>query len=428
MPKSVWKVFTLLLLVAATLGFAGCRKPKAKGESVVPPADDKIRIGAFMSLTGDTANYGISATNGIRLAVEQVNAAGGINGKRIELIVQDTRSDAVETETVVRRLLGQYRVRALLGEVISSRSSVAASVAQAARVPMLTPSATNPEVTTRGDYIFRSCYTDPFQGAALAQFAAADLHAMRAALLLDPGQSYSIELSKFIRNAFNARGGQIIIEERYTEGSGDFTVPLTAIRDAAPDVIFVPGYYQDAGLIARKARGLGITAPLIGGDGWDSKGLYETGGQDLVGSYFSSHYSADDPDPTVQAFVGDYRAIFGQPPDAFAATAYDAARIMIDAISRAPSLEGAALRDALAATKNFSGVTGSITFNEQRDAVKPIVVIRIENGGKYTVQSRITPDMLVLPQATPTPNKNAPAKTRRGRARADAKSATHFQR
>ncbi|MCA1594443.1 MAG: ABC transporter substrate-binding protein [Acidobacteria bacterium] len=411
MPKTFLQVCMLLLMVAALI--AGCRRPKAEGESV-PARDDRIRIGAFMSLTGDTANFGISAANGIQLAVEQSNTGGGVLGKRIELIVQDTRSDTGETETVVQRLVGQYRVHALLGEVISSRSIVAASVAQAARIPMLTPSATSPEVTAKGDFIFRSCYTDPFQGAALAQFATDGLHATRAAMLLDAGQSYSIQLSNFIREAFIARGGQIVVQQNYTEGAGDFTTQLAVIRDAAPDVVFIPGYYRDAGLIVRQARRMKINTPFVGGDGWDSRGLYDTGGQDIAGSFFSSHYSADDPDPAVQQFVAEYRAIYGQPPDAFAATAYDAARIMIDALRHATTLDGPAVRDSLARMKNFPGVTGSITFNERRDAVKPIVIIKIGDAGRFTVQARITPEMVALPPSTSAPsNANKSPKIRK---------------
>ncbi len=410
------KVCTLLFALMLTV--SSCGRPKAEGEHV-PPRDEKIRIGAFMSLTGDTADFGISATNGIQLAVEQSNATGGVRGKRIELIVQDTRSDAFETATVVHRLVEQSHVHALLGEIISSRTLVAANVAQAAHVPMLTPSATSPEVTTRGDYIFRSCYTDPFQGAALAQFAATDLHATRAAILLDAGQSYSVQLAKFIREAFVARGGQIVAEQTYTDGArDDFATQLAIIRDAAPDVVFIPGYYQDAGLIARVARRMKVTAPFVGGDGWDSRGLYDTGGQDIANSFFSSHYSADDPDPAVQKFVGDYRAIYGQQPDAFAATAYDAARILIDAISRADSLDAPALRDALARTTNFPGVTGSITFNAQHDAMKPIVIIKIGDAGKYTVQNRVTPEMVALmPANNPATNTNSSSKTRRRKGR-----------
>ena len=409
----------LASLVIACALVAGCggggRGAAGTGEPTPTPPDDRFRVGAVMSLTGDTARYGISAMNGMQMAVEEANGRGGVRGKRIELIVQDTRSDAGETEQVVRRLVTERRVHALLGEIVSSRALAVAAVAQEARVPVLTPSSTSPEVTTRGDYVFRSCYTDPFQGAAIARFAAGTLGARRAAMLLDAGESYSAQLAEFIREDFARRGGQIVVTENYAKGDSYFTEQLTRIREAAPEVVFLPGYYREAGLIAREAKKLGITAPLVGGDGWDSRDLYEIGETALVGSFFSSHYSADDPDPLVQQFVADYVRLYGSLPDAFAATAYDAARIMLDAFERAEGpTDRAAIRDALAATRDFPGVTGRITFNAARDAVKPIVIIKIEEGGRYAVQERITPDSLALPTPTPSPT---PPKRRRRRAR-----------
>lgn len=403
-----------MLLLAALLA-AGCGNRGAAGTGDVPRDDGRLRIGAVMSLTGDTARYGISAMNGMQMAVEDANGRGGVRGKRVELIVQDTRSDAGETATVVRRLVRERRVHALLGEIVSSRSLTVAEVAQAERVPVLTPSSTSPEVTTRGDYVFRSCYTDPFQGAAIAQFAAKTLGARRAAMLLNGHESYSSKLAEFIRRDFELRGGEVVTTETYADGDSYFTAQLTKIKEAAPDVVFLPGYYREAGLIAREAKKLGLTAPLVGGDGWDSRDLYEMGEEALLGSFFSSHYSADDPDPLVRQFVADYQRLYGSLPDAFAATAYDAARIMLDAFERADnSTDRAAIRDALAETRNFPGVTGLITFNAARDAVKPIVIIKIEEGGRYAVQERITPESLTLPTPTPSPT---PPKKRRRRAR-----------
>ena len=401
-------LFVPLLLVGA---FAiGCKRQQG-GDVVVKPADEKLRIGAFMSLTGDTAQYGISALNGIRMAVEEANGAGGVRGHRVELITQDTRSDPGVTETVVRRLAEEARVHALVGEVVSSRSLAAARVAQEERVPMLTPSATSPEVTAQGDYVFRSCYTDPFQGAALARFAARSLGARRAAVLIDPAQRYSVELARFVREAFERQGGEVVSEQEYREGAADFSGPLAGAAAANPDVIFIPGYYLEAGLLARQAKEMGIGVPLVGGDGWDSPRLYEIGGQALAGDFFSSHFSADDPDPQVQRFVSDYRRLFGGAPDSFAATAYDATRIMLDAAARAHSLDRAAIRDALAETRDFPGVTGNVTFNDERNALKPIVIIRIGDNGRQSVEAHVTPDDLA-PTPTPTPS---PTPRRRGR-------------
>jgi branched-chain amino acid transport system substrate-binding protein len=407
-----------ILLLSALLA-AGCGRARGGGEdqgqgggAVVQPPE-RVRIGAFMSMTGDTGQYGLSAINGIRMAVEEVNAAGGVGGKRVELIVRDTRSDEAETERAVRSLVEEARVHALLGEVVSSRSLVAGRIAQAARVPMLTPSSTSPEVTRRGEYVFRSCYTDPLQGAAIADFALGTLNARRAAFLLDAGQAYSTELARFIREEFTRGGGEVVLTAFYASGAADFTSQLFEVASVKPDVVFVPGYYLEAGLLARQAAQLGVTAPLVGGDGWASPRLYEIGGDAVVGSYFSSHFAADDADPLVRRFVEDYRRFFNSPPDAFAASAYDAARILLDACGRAPALDGPALRDALAATRDFPGVTGFVTFNHARDAVKPVVIVRIADHGAHVVAQRIRPDQLA-PPPTPTPTPT-PHRRRRGR-------------
>lgn len=367
-----------LVLAGATLS-TGCSLEKR----------EKIRIGAFVDFTGSTSNYGISSVNGYRLAVEEINSAGGVDGRQIELILEDTRADADVTARVVRRLIEEREAHALLGEVVSSRSIVAARIAQEASVPMLTPSSTNPEVTEAGDYVFRSCYTDPFQAAALAHFAYNALHARRAALLIDRTQRYSLTLARLIGDEFVRLGGRVVADEGYAEGEESFARQLTSLRDAGPDVIFVPGYYREAGLIAKQAEGLGIEAPLVGGDGWDSQGLYQIGGEALRGSFFSNHFSVNDTDPTVRRFVEDYIGMYGSPPDAFAATAYDAARILIHAIRDAGSLERKRIREALAATANYRGVTGLITIGPDRNAIKPIVIIRIEEGGRYAVQERL---------------------------------------
>jgi branched-chain amino acid transport system substrate-binding protein len=391
---------------------------------------DKVRIGVFMSLTGDTANFGISSTNGIKLAADEVNAAGGINGKQIELLVQDDRSDASEAATIVTKFVTQDQVHAILGEVASSRSIAAAPIAQNAKIPMLTPSSTNPEVTKKGDFIFRSCFIDPVQGAAIAQFGAKSLNARRGALMVDRKNDYSTGLEKVISEVFTKLGGQIVVTQSYQAGDQDFNAQITSIKGANPDVIFVPGYYGDVGLFAKQARDKGITVPLVGGDGWDSPSLYQIGGASLNGCYFSNHYSPDDADPIVQKFVNDYKSRYGSVPDALAATAYDAARIMFDAIKRANSLDGAAIRDALAATKEFPGVTGKVTFNENRDAVKPIVMIKIQEGGKFVVAERVQVAGAAMPttatSASPATaaSPGAPASTASPAAKSPAKIAT----
>lgn len=375
------RILISLLIVASLLMALACQPAGSGG--------DKVRIGVFMSLTGSTANFGISSVNGIKMAADEVNAAGGINGKLVELLVQDDRSDASEAATIVTKFVTQDQVHAILGEVASSRSIAAAPIAQNAKIPMLTPSSTNPEVTKKGDYIFRSCFIDPVQGAAIGQFAARTLNAKRAAIMVDRKNDYSTGLAKNITETFTHLGGTMVATTSYQEGDQDFNAQLTSLKGSNPEVIFVPGYYNDVGLIAKQARDKGITVPLVGGDGWDSAQLYAIGGSALDGCFFSNHYSPFDTDPKVQKFVNDYKARYGAIPDALAATAYDAANIMFDAIKRANSLEGKAIRDALAATKEFPGVTGKVTFNENRDAVKPIVMIEIKPGGTYAVRERV---------------------------------------
>ena len=368
---------------------------------------DKVKIGVFMSMTGDTANFGISSTNGIKLATDETNAAGGINGKQVELDVQDDRSDPSEAATIVTKFVTQDGVHAILGEVASSRSIAAAPIAQNAKIPMLTPSSTNPEVTKKGDYIFRSCFIDPVQGAAIAQFAAKTLGKKRAGIMVDRKNDYSTGLEKFISATFIKLGGEMVVTQSYQAGDQDFNAQLTSIKGSNPDVIFVPGYYGDVALIAKQARDKGITVPFVGGDGWDAKQLYDIGGKALNGSFFSNHYSPYDTDPKVQKFVNDYKARYGAIPDALAATAYDAARIMFDAIKRANSLDGKAIRDALAATKDFPGVTGIVTFNANRDAVKPIVMIEIKDGGIYSVRERVQVEGAAMPVLTETSKSSA---------------------
>src|SRR5919112_6273036 len=287
---------TLKALLALCVGLAaqGCRRQDARVVEQPPP--ERVRVGAFMSLSGDTAQYGISALNGIRMAVEEANAAGGVKGHRVDLVVRDTRSDAVETSVVVDKLTREERVHALLGEVVSSRSLAAARVAQRERVPMLTPSATSPEITAVGDYVFRSCYTDTFQGVALSRFTVESLGALHAALLVDRDQRYSVELARLFREDFERRGGKVVAQQEYPDGESDFSVQLAEVGAAQPDVIFIPGYYMEVGLLARQARALGLSVPLVGGDGWDSPRLTQIGGQALSGSYFTTHFSAADPD------------------------------------------------------------------------------------------------------------------------------------
>lgn len=352
-------------------------------------AANAIVVGHVASMTGDTATFGRSADQGMRMAIEEINAAGGALGKPIELITEDDRSVTEEARTAAQKLLQRDQVVALLGEVASSRSLAAAPEAQRARVPMISPGSTNPKVTEVGDYVFRACFIDPFQGAVMARFAIDDLRAKRLAILFDFKQDYSVGLADFFRETARKLGAEIVADERYTSGDIEFRAQLTTIRAAKPDAIFVPGYYTELGLIAKQARELDIDVPLLGGDGWDSEKTIEIGGEAVEGYYFSTHYAADSDSPRVQAFVTQFRTKYGATPDAMAALGYDTARILADALGRAGSTDGPGLRDAIATTKGFEGVTGKISMDEQRNARKDAVVLKIE-GGKFRYHKTVS--------------------------------------
>ena len=341
---------------------------------------NEIRIGEYGSLTGAQATFGISTDNGIKLAVDEINGAGGINGKTLKLTAYDDQGDPAEAAVVVTKLITQDQVQVVLGEVASSLSLAAAPICQQNKIPMISPSSTNPKVTQVGDYVFRVCFIDPFQGQVMSDFAMKNLKAQTAAILRDQKSDYSMGLADFFVKRFKEKGGTIVSDQSYVAGDVDFKSQLTNIRGQKPDVIFVPGYYGEVGLIAKQARELGIKVALLGGDGWDSSKLYEIGGEALDGCYFSSHYSPESTDPKVQDFVKKYQAKYGQVPDALATLGYDSMGVLADALKNAKSLGEGDIRDAIAATKAYAGVTGSISLDANRDAVKPAVVLKIENS------------------------------------------------
>jgi branched-chain amino acid transport system substrate-binding protein len=374
-------LFVVVLLCAA--GLFSC-----KPDDTVPA--NEILIGEYGSLTGTTATFGISTRNGIDMAVEAVNQSGGLLGKTVRVIVEDDQGKPEEAQTVVTKLITRDGVLAVLGEVASSRSLAAAPVAQQAGVPMISPSSTNPQVTQVGDYIFRVCFIDPFQGFVMAKFATGTLKLKNFAVLRDIKNDYSVGLANvFVENVLKMNG-TIVEDASYSEGDTDFSAQLTRIKSKNPQAVFVPGYYGEVALIARQAKEKGLNVPLLGGDGWDSPKLIEIGGASLNGSYFSNHYSPDDPNPAIQKLVADYKAKYGQTPDALAGLGYDSANVLFDAIRRANSLDRKKIRDALAATKDFPGVTGKITIDQDRNAVKPAVVMQIKDG-KYAYVETINP-------------------------------------
>jgi branched-chain amino acid transport system substrate-binding protein len=371
----------LFLCLAAMLGLGSC------GNNQQGQPSSEILVGEFGSLTGTTATFGISTRNGIDMAIDEVNKAGGLLGKNVRVIVEDDQGKPEEAQTVVTKLITRDQVIAILGEVASSRTMAAAPVAQQNRIPMISPSSTNPKVTEIGDYVFRVCFIDPFQGLVMAKFATNTLKLKNVAILRDIKNDYSVGLADVFVDNFKKLGGNIVADESYSEGDTDFSAQLTSIKSKKPQAIFLPGYYTEVGLVARQAKKLGLNVPLMGGDGWDSPKLIEIGGADLNGSYYSNHYSVDDPSPAIQKFVGDYKTRYGAVPDALAGLGYDSAKVLFDAIRRANSTEGSKVRDAIAATMDYPGVTGKITIDKDRNAIKPAVVLEIKDGKLQYVET-----------------------------------------
>ena len=387
MKQTFWLAAFSAFFAAALL--TGC-KPEG-GASTSSGGGGAIKVGEFASLTGKEATFGISSHEGTLMAIEEINGGGGVLGKKLELLTEDTQSKPGEPATVVNKLIARDGVVAMLGEVASSRSLEAAPICQQNKVPMVSPSSTNPKVTETGDYIFRVCFIDPFQGTVMANFATRTLKAKKVAVFTDVKSDYSKGLAKFFKEQFIKNGGQIATELDFNGGDKDFKAQLTAIKGANPDGVFVPGYYTDAALIAIQAKQLGLNVPLFGGDGWESEKLTEIGKDAVEGHYFSTHYHPDVGSPLSKQFVENYKKRWnGKLPDALAACGYDSAIVLADAMKRAGSTEGPKVREALAATKNFDAVTGRITINPQRDATKSAVILQVK-GGKFAYLETVSP-------------------------------------
>lgn len=385
------RIALVLGLISALTLSTSCIKKGGDNSANYTTGD--IKVGVYVDLTGQTSSFGKSTKNGIELAVEEINAKGGVDGRKLVLVIEDDQGEPKNAATVVTKLITADKVQAVLGEVASTNSLAAAPIAQEKKIPMITPSSTNPKVTLVGDYIFRVCFIDPFQGSVMAKFAANTLKAKTAAILGDVNSDYSKGLTQFFKDEFTKLGGSIVAEKAYVNTDSDYKGQLTAIRAANPDVIYIPGYYGNAGVIAKQARELGMNVPLLGGDGWDSENLFKLGGDALSNAYISNHYSVDDPSPAIQTFVAAYKKKFGgDAPDSLAALAYDSAYVLAEAIRRAKTTEPAKLRDAIAQTANYSGVTGTITMNATRDAVKSAVVLKLDPAKKtYVYQETIKP-------------------------------------
>ena len=380
-----------LLPAFATLALAGCERkqaPAAQAASGNPapssarPATGPLIVGTVGALTGPEAHFGSESQNGAQLAVEEANAAGGVQGRQLVIRSYDSQSRPEEAANAMTRLVTQDGAVFVVGENQSSLSLAMAPAAAAGEVPMISPSSTNPRVTSEGGpYVFRVCFTDTFQGQLLARYARETLKAERVAILVDQKSDYSVGLAKVFAGKFGALGGKVVAEEAYAKGDTDFRSQLTRVKAARPEVLFIPGYYSDVGPMARQARELGIQATLLGGDGLDSGGrLGELGGSAVEGTLYSTHFAADNPGARVQDFIARYKARFGHIPDALGALGYDAARVGIDALRRSSGVGGPALREQIARTRDFDGVTGRITLGPDRDAVKPAIIVKLVKG------------------------------------------------
>ncbi len=361
-----------MLITGLSLTISGCQNG----------GGDEILIGHYGSLTGSQATFGISTDNGIKMAIEDLNAAGGINGRKVKLVTYDDKGEAREASTAVTRLVTKDGVVAVIGEVASGLSLAAAPICQESGVPMISPSSTNPKVTKVGDMIFRVCFIDPFQGKVCAKFAREheSLKASKAAIVTDQGSPYSVGLEEEFEKSFVALGGTVVSKQTYQAGDQDYSAQLTSIRAAEPDVIFVPGYYTEVASMILQARKLGMTQPFVGADGWDSAKLGEIAGDAINGCFYSNHYSQEDPSPKIQDFIAKYKAKHNETPDALAALGHDSAMILFDAMKKAGTLEGAAIAAELVKTKDFDGITGKISIDAERNAVKPAVILEMKNG------------------------------------------------
>lgn len=390
MGKKILAVTAAVALAAGVM--AGC------GKSGSGSSGNTIKIGANLELTGGQASFGSSALKGAKLAVKEINAAGGVLSKNLELIEADNASKSEESTRAIQKLISNDKVAAVIGSTTSTNTLGAVPVAQQKKIPLVTTSATNPKVTVDektkklNEWVFRACFIDPFQGQVIANFAQNDLKAKTAVIYTDISSDYSKGLQKFFKETFTAGGGKILAEESYQQKDSDFKAVLNRIKEAKPDVIYVPGYYEEVGKIVKQAREVGITAPLLGGDGWDSPQLVEIAGKDaLNNTYFSNHYAPDDNAPEIQAFVTAYKKEYNnEVPDGMAVLGYDAIKLVADGLKRAGSADATKLKDALAATKDLSLATGKITINENHDPVKSAVVLEMKDG-KQVFRTKVSP-------------------------------------
>lgn len=378
MGNRLSKFTSLLIAITIAAGLlTGCGSTTSKD----------IKIGVVYELTGNTASFGTAAANGTKLAFKEINAKGGVLGKQIQTIVADNKGEPAESTNAMTKIISQDKVSAVVGFTVSSCGIAASTVAEANKIPFVAAATTNYKVTLNEqtgkakDYVFRACFIDPFQGSVAANFALNGLKLTKAAVLVDNSSDYSKGMSQFFKESYTKGGGQIVIEEAYLQKDQDFKAILTKIKAQNPELLYLPGYYEEVGKIIKQARELGITAPFLGGDAWDSPKLVEIGGvQALNNTHFTNFYSVEDTNPVSKSFVEAYKQEYGQLPDSMAAMGYDAAYLLVDAIKRANGTEPDKIRDALAATKGFKSVSGDMSLTPTHDAVRSAVIIELKDG------------------------------------------------
>ena len=380
----------MLAITSAVVGvammgalFTGCSSSKGN--------DKEIKVGANFEVTGGVANYGNQALKGIKLALKQANQNGGVLGKQINLIVADNKSEASEAANAATKLISQDGVKVLLGPATTSNMLAASQIATDNKIPAITPTGTNPKITVENGqvkpYIFRSCFIDPLQGEVMANFATKTLNAKTAAIYIDSSSDYSKGLAEVFAKKFTEAGGTVVAQESFLQKDQDFKSTLTKLKATNPEVIFIPAYYEEVGKIVKQARELGITAKLLGADGWDDSKLVDiAGAQPLNDTYFCSHYSEQDNDANVKDFIAAYKAEYGEEPNVFAALGYDAGKMLVDAIKRAGSDDPEKIRKALEETKDLQVGTGIITMDANHDPIKSAVVLEMKDGQKIFKQ------------------------------------------
>lgn len=395
--KKFGSIFLATTMLAGVL--AGCNSDEGttSTEGGNATEGDTIKIGANLELSGNVASYGSSIGDGVDLAVEEINAAGGINGKTIELIKVDNKSENAEATTAAIRLAEQEKVVAMIAPATSGNAVATVQIANKYKVPMVTASGTAPNVTENADgsineYAFRTCFIDPFQGTVAANFATNDLGAKNVAIYADNSSDYAKGLAASFKETIEANGGTVVIEQAYVGKDVDFKSTLTNIKSANPDFVFIPGYYEEVGLIVKQARELGITAPLMGADGWDSPTLVELAGADALNNTFiTNHYSSEDPDAKIQEFVKAFDAKYSKAPNAFHALGYDTMYYLKDAIERVDGeITGEAIKDALAATTDLGLITGTFSVDEKHNPVKSATVLEFQDGNQV-FNSKVNP-------------------------------------